>query len=65
MQAWIVVLQNPYFATTDSNGNFVIKNVPKGAYELKVWYPFYNSTSIKVVIKDSENLREDVVLKKK
>lgn len=65
MQAWIVVLQNPYFATTDSNGNFEIKNVPKGAYELKVWYPFYNSTSIKVVIKDSENLREDVVLKKK
>ncbi len=65
MQAWIVVLQNPYFAKTDSNGNFEIKNVPKGAYELKVWYPFYNGKTIKVVIKNSENLQEDVVLRKK
>ncbi|MHB8581187.1 MAG: beta-sandwich domain-containing protein [Ignavibacteriaceae bacterium] len=65
MQAWIVVLQNPYFAKTDGNGNFEIKNVPQGTYVLKVWYPFYNSKSIKVVIKDSGNLQEDIVLLKK
>lgn len=65
MQAWIAVLQNPYFAATDKNGNFEIKNVPKGNYVLKVWYPFYISKSIKVVIKDSGNLQEDIVLKKK
>jgi hypothetical protein len=37
MSAYIVVLQNPYFALTDNIGDFEIKNVPPGTYQLKVW----------------------------
>jgi plastocyanin len=37
MAAFVVVLQNPYFALTDNDGNFVIKNVPPGKYKLMVW----------------------------
>jgi len=37
MEAYVVVLQNPYYATTDAHGHFVIKGVPDGHYELKVW----------------------------
>jgi len=37
MSGYIVVAPTPYFAVTDSNGNFEIKNVPPGKYTLKTW----------------------------
>jgi plastocyanin len=37
MEAYIVVLQNPYFAVTDRDGHYKIANVPPGAYSLGVW----------------------------
>jgi plastocyanin len=37
MEGFVVVLQNPYFATTDKAGNFKIANVPDGHYVLKVF----------------------------
>ena len=39
MEAYIVVLQNPYFATTDRDGHFRIENVPPGQYSIGVWAP--------------------------
>jgi Fe2+ transport system protein B len=32
-----VVVPTPYFAVTDKNGNYEIKNVPPGKYTLKTW----------------------------
>lgn len=37
MHAYILVLDNPYFAVTDQEGGFTIANVPDGAYTLKAW----------------------------
>ena len=37
MSGYIVVVATPYFAITDKEGNFVIKNVPAGTYTLKTW----------------------------
>ena len=37
MEAYIIVLQNPYFDVTDNDGNFIIKNVPAGKYTINVW----------------------------
>ncbi len=37
MSAFVIVLQNPYYALTDNDGNFEIKNVPPGKYQLKTW----------------------------
>lgn len=38
MHGYILVLQNPFFALTDKEGNFRIENVPAGTYTLKVWH---------------------------
>lgn len=38
MAAYILVLQNPYFAQPDSRGKFRIAGVPAGQYVLKAWY---------------------------
>jgi len=37
MSGYIVVVPTPYFAVTDKDGNFEIKNVPAGKYTLKTW----------------------------
>jgi plastocyanin len=38
MEAFILVLQNPYFAQPDGSGQFRIANLPAGEYVLKAWY---------------------------
>jgi plastocyanin len=35
MSGYIIVVPTPYFALTDKDGNFLIKNVPPGQYTLK------------------------------
>jgi plastocyanin len=37
MSGYVIVVPTPYFAVTDKDGNFVIKNVPPGKYTLKTW----------------------------
>ncbi len=37
MSGYVVVVPTPYFAVTDKDGNFEIKNVPVGKYTLKTW----------------------------
>ena len=37
MSGYVVVVATPYFAVTDKDGNFEIKNIPAGKYTLKTW----------------------------
>lgn len=37
MSGYVIVVPTPYFALTDSQGKYQIKNVPPGHYVLKVW----------------------------
>jgi hypothetical protein len=37
MSCIVLVLENPYFAATDSRGRFTITNVPPGNYTLVAW----------------------------
>lgn len=37
MSGYVVVVPTPYFAVTDKEGNFEIKDVPAGKYTLKTW----------------------------
>src|SRR5262252_6799533 len=37
MSGYVVVVSTPYFAVTDKDGNFEIKNIPAGKYTLKTW----------------------------
>lgn len=38
MHCIVLVLENPYFASTDEDGNYKISNVPPGDYKLKAWH---------------------------
>ena len=37
MTAFILIVQNPYFARVNSDGSFSITNVPEGKYNVKLW----------------------------
>jgi len=37
MSGYAIVVATPYFAVTDKDGNFEIKNIPAGKYTLKTW----------------------------
>ena len=63
MQAWIVVLQNPYFAVSDSEGNYVIKGIPPGTYSLKAWFGYYRPQSVRVVVPKSGTVTVDFQVK--
>ena len=38
MQSWGYRVQNPYYAKTPIDGNFKIKNIPPGEYEVTAWH---------------------------
>jgi len=38
MHCVVLVLENPYFAVTDSRNRYAIAHVPPGAYTLKAWH---------------------------
>ncbi len=38
MEAYVVALSTPYYAVSEKNGSFTIKNVPAGKYTLGIWH---------------------------
>ena len=50
MRAYIFVMEHPFFAITDANGRFQIKNLPPGEYTLATWHESFgkNKQIIKV-----------------
>jgi plastocyanin len=39
MEAYVLVVDSPYFAKTTGGGRAVIANVPAGRYRLQLWHP--------------------------
>lgn len=38
MSAYIMYIDHPYYALTDSQGNFTLDDIPPGTYNLKMWH---------------------------
>ena len=50
MEAYVIVLQTPYYGVSTKDGSFEIKNVPTGKYELKIWHEKLKGTSVAVEV---------------
>jgi hypothetical protein len=38
MKGWVRVFDHPYYAVTDADGNFEIKNAPAGKFRMVIWH---------------------------
>ncbi|MFQ5649997.1 MAG: carboxypeptidase regulatory-like domain-containing protein [bacterium] len=50
MSAYIIVLNNPYFALTDEEGSFVISKIPPGKYRVSTWHKNLKTATRKVTV---------------
>ena len=67
MKAWVLVQDHPYFAVTDSKGNFTIENIPPGRYEVIAWqekFKMKRAITKTIEIKDSAETVQDFVFVK-
>ncbi len=57
MSGYVIVVPTPYFAITDKDGNYTIKDVPPGQYTLKTWSEQAQSTTQAVTVKAETVMR--------
>lgn len=62
MSCIVLVLENPFFAATDKNGNYKIPNLPAGSYRLKAWHERLPSQIKDVNVPVAGEILEDFVL---
>jgi plastocyanin len=58
MNAWIGVLDHPFYAVTSADGTFTIKGLPPGTYTIEAWHEKLGTQTQTVTVgaKESKNL---------
>jgi plastocyanin len=50
MNAYVFVMEHPYFAASDEKGRFAIANVPPGTYTLVAWHEVYGQQELEITV---------------
>jgi plastocyanin len=56
MSAYVVVSETPYFAKTDKDGKFVLKDVPPGKYSLKIWHEKAKPATLPIEVREDPTM---------
>jgi len=64
MEAYIVVLETPYFAVSAKDGAYVIKDVPAGKYTLRIWHEKLKGQEVSVEVPEKGDVTVDFQLKR-
>jgi hypothetical protein len=62
MSCIILVLENPYYATSNDKGHYSITNVPAGTYKLKAWHERLPSQVKEITVPESGEIKVDFTL---
>jgi hypothetical protein len=63
MKGYIAVFKHPYFAVTDANGSFELKDLPPGTYTITAWQEKLGTQVQKVTVGASESKTLDFIFK--
>lgn len=64
MEAYVLVLTNPYYSITDEEGAFRIDGVPAGTYDVRVWHERLNGEPQKVTVGEEDTIEVAFPLKR-
>ena len=53
MKSWVTIVDSPYFAVSDKDGKFTIKNVPPGKYTIEANHRKLGAQTQEVEVKDT------------
>jgi uncharacterized protein (DUF2141 family) len=54
MQAFVGVMDNPYFAVTHDGGKFELKGLPAGTYTIEAWHEKLGTQTQKVTVGEKQ-----------
>ena len=63
MKSYIAVMANPYYAVTNKDGKFELKNLPPGTYTVEAWHEKYGVVDQTVTIGAKESKTSDFTFK--
>jgi plastocyanin len=64
MLGYIFVGQNPYAAAVDKKGQYTIKNVPAGTYQLAIWNAHLKGPEKSVTVVAGKTVQENIAVKR-
>jgi len=64
MEAYVLVLETPYYAVSEKDGSYKIKNVPAGKYTLKIWHEKLKEMSVELTVAGTGAVTQDFELRK-
>ena len=64
MKGYIAVFKHPYFAITNKDGMFELKNVPRGEYTSEAWHEKYGVLTQKVTLETNQAKTLEFVFKR-
>jgi plastocyanin len=62
MHCIVMVMPNPYFASTDNHGNYKISGVPPGTYKLKAWHERLPVDVHEIIVPTNGDVKVDFTL---
>jgi plastocyanin len=59
MEGYVLAVETPYFAVSEKDGSYTIKDVPPGKYTLKIWHEKLKGQDVSVEVPEKGNATVD------